>query len=122
MAIQRTTPPTLKTTVFELEDLVKRCFAELRRTDSLGTAKIRRKGMTDSDYIEQTADTILNEDEVCKHIAKTVIGELYELEICRKIGPMFRMMDQLTRDFAYLDAAQAKETALLGLRIGPIDR
>jgi len=52
-----------------------------------------------------------------KHIALTIVGELHELEVIRKIGPMFRMIESLKEDFRIFDERGQEDYRIRNLRI-----
>lgn len=60
---------------------------------------------------------LINEDAFCDHVAKTVIGELHELEIIRKLAPMFRMFRSIERDMEFIENRQVAEQNIANLRI-----
>ena len=95
-------------TVFDLERLIKRCFEESEKSGDIKPA---------SGWGDRNSKVLVNSDAVAKHISMTIIGELFELEIVRKIAPMFRQFRSLERDLSYVEERQAADTALLGLRI-----
>lgn len=101
-----------KQTVYNLNKLVKRCLEESTRAGD-----IENTTRVENNPRPTTRLTIVNEDAVCDHIAKTIIGELHELEIVRKVAPIFRVVRSLQDDFAVIDSEEKFHTSLQGLRI-----
>jgi hypothetical protein len=112
-------------TVFDLPEIIVRCFAEAKKLGYI------------SDYLGATEELvvqgrqipvpiIVNQNDLAHHISRTIIGELYELEIIRRIVPIFRENRALTHDFLLFGDAfelfydkQIQEQKLSGLRIEP---
>lgn len=101
-------------TVFELESIIARCFEEAKKV-----GYIKNLQNTEYDYVE-------NQRELIHHISMTVIGELYEFEIIRRIAPIFRENRALSADFLMFgDAFQLfydkviQEAKSRGIRIHP---
>lgn len=111
-----------KQTVFDLENLIIRCLDEAEKVGYIKKYETAAApGVEVSEHaVGYQLKAIVNEIELCKHIAKTIIGELYEFEVIRQISPMFRQLRKLEGDFAYFDSRQSEETAMLGKRIGEI--
>lgn len=96
-----------KTMCLDLDKLIARCFDECEQVGYLLKSGTKR--------------VIVNQEELVKHIQKTIIGELFELEICRRLAPIFREAERLSRDFSYLEARDAQEKMMLSMRIGQAD-
>lgn len=99
-------------TVQDLEQLITRCFKELEESKD-----IKKEKIYDDPKVTDTRTVIVNEENVARHISMTIIGELQELEVVRKLAPWFRQMRSLERDMEYIEMRQAAATSLLGLRI-----
>lgn len=105
-----------KQTVLDLSRMIERCLKELlkaRRLLNQGSYKL------DEDMMQRLylmVEERLDYETVCQHISKTIIGELYELEMVNKLAPMFRMIPQLQADFKLLDDRYAQEQKLQTLR------
>jgi len=97
-----------KQTIYQLEKLIERCLNESERAGDLAvanpTAKVKHR-------------ILINEDNVIRHISMTIIGELHELEIIRKMGPMFRQFRSVERDFFFLEDQQKGFEGLQALKI-----
>jgi hypothetical protein len=98
-------------TIYNLQELIDRCFEEARKAGYLKIEILEHAGTGPQIVVDQY--------KLTHHIALTIIGELYELEIIRKIGPMFRMFRQIETDFQNLDHAQALDFRLRNLRRTP---
>jgi len=110
-------------TVFDLEQIIKRCFEESTKA---GDIQVLDEHNTEIATFEVPAledrtniTLLVNIDNVAIHISRTIIGELYELEVVRKLAPFFRQFRSMERDLMYLEERQAADTAMLGLRITP---
>jgi len=97
-------------TVYDLENIIERCFEECVKSEY-----IQKQITAERDEIA----VIVNRDEVVKHISKTIIGELHELEVIRRISPIFREFRRLEKDFQHFDDLQKLEGDLQTLRIHP---
>jgi len=105
-------------TMLDLEKIVERCLRESLEagrflSNSQYTNEIDQAAFHKS--LEQSIDFMV----VSQHIAKSVIGELYEFEIIRKLAPIFRMIPQLKGDFEYIDDRFKQEEKLRSLRKEP---
>lgn len=90
-------------TVYQLEQIVKRALEECVQA---GT--IRKEVVEDNHF---------NIDAAASHISQTIIGELHELEIIRRLAPIFREIPRLVKDFQLIDAEQATESHRAALKI-----
>jgi hypothetical protein len=90
-------------TIYELKDIIKRCLNECEQAGYIAT--VNKK-------------IIVDEDMVAEHISKTIIGELLELEILRKLSPIFRTLDSIKVNMKFLDEKQAIDAGISNLRIG----
>ena len=97
-------------TAYELQSLVERCFDEVERAGFI------KKVPPGAEFQHMV---VVNRQEVINHIANTIIGELYELEMIRRMAPMFREVSRLAHDFELLDEREQKRIDLSGLRIAP---
>lgn len=88
-----------KATIYQLRKVITKAFEEAEQAGLTQGAGIVKK------------------PELIEHITRTVIGELYELEVLRKIGPIFRMFKELVEDFKYLDDQQAAESKRLSTTV-----
>lgn len=100
-------------TQFDLEEIVKRCFAEC-----VDAKCIEIEGQTDKHAMGSTAKIIINEDQVASHISKTIIGELLEFEIIRRMTAVSREAPRIDRDLEYITSMERIHNEKLGIRIG----
>ena len=105
------TNPPPQSTIYDMEKIIKRCFEEAREAGYL-------KPILSSDDSLAERDVIVNEIELAKHISMTLIGELVEFELIRRISPIFRAVEGIRTQFSYLDGRQAMEADVQNLRIG----
>ena len=89
-------------TVFEMKDIIERCLVECQ----------------EAGYITKDGRIMVNTDAICDHISKTLIGELMEFEVLRKLAPMFRQLRSIEKDMGYLDDKAATASSYHSLRIG----
>lgn len=105
----------LQITTYELQDLVRRCLDELEQAEA-----IKKERYQLASHLEVHDRLVITDrEQVIQHIANTIIGELYELEMIRKIAPIVREVRRLTDDFNMLDDRETKRINLAGLRIAP---
>jgi len=113
-------------TVWNLRELVERCLDEARKSGfiivSQGTpvSEIPRDVKVEGkmqEFIQ--AQVIADERKLAEHIALTIIGELRELEVLRKVAPMFRAFRQIENDLNELDVVAVEEFKLRNLRRVP---
>lgn len=90
-------------TVYQLEQIVKKALEECVQAGS-----IRKEVVEDNHF---------NMDAVANHISQTVIGELHELEIIRRLAPIFREIPRLVRDFEHVDTEQTADSRRGSLKI-----
>lgn len=108
-------------TIYEMKDIIKRCFEECEKAGHIKKAK-RAQGShgenrtVDVKFEEETI--LVNPEEVASHISKTLIGELMEFEILRRMGPAFRSMRSVENDLEFLFRKQQQEISVGNLRIG----
>ena len=86
-----------RVTIFQLQELVERAIQEC----------------VEADYIHGEVNAI----ESAKHISKTVIGELVELEVLRKIQAISRTQKEVSKDLEFLDSVVIEEHKKINLRI-----
>lgn len=110
-------------TTYELQDVIRRCLDELEEAEAI---KKLSKGETDIANFEisslasmESILVIADREQIIQHISNTIIGELYELEMIRKMAPIFREVGRLVDDFGMLDEREQKRINLAGLRIAP---
>ena len=107
-------------TAFDIKDLIKRCFDELEQSKNITKMQLKLTAVggiqTEETNIEHRV--LLNEDIVADHIAKTLIGELLEFEILRRLGPAYRSINSVENDLNFLFRKEQQEKGLSGLRIG----
>lgn len=117
---------TDRKTVFDLEPIIRRCFEEAKKMGYINDKKLTAsaEGIEVKEGI--SFPQIVNQDELVHHIALTVVGELYEFEIIRRIAPIFRENRALSADFQMFgDAFQLfydktiADSKLRGIRIHP---
>ena len=113
---------TDRKTIFDLEPIIKRCLEESKKMGYIKDQVVIDPGL----FAQATIQYLANQDELVHHIALTIIGELYEFEIIRRISPLFRENRALSADFlAFGDAFQLfydkviADAKLRGLRIHP---
>jgi len=85
-------PVQLKTQM-DMNVIIERCFEELVKA---GVAKV-------SD-VPKGSIIILDKPAAALHIQKTLIGELLEFEMIRRISPIFREFPRLESDLLYIKA------------------
>ena len=110
-------------TTYELQDLVRRCLDELEQAQAIKKLDEQETRVATFE-VESLKDmesvlVITDREQIIQHISNTIIGELYELEIIRKMAPIFREVRRLTDDFNMLDDREQKRINLAGLRIAP---
>lgn len=105
-------------TTYELQDLIRRCLDELEQAQAIEKRPIPEKGQGLIPIMKESL-VIQDREQIIQHIANTIIGELYELEMIRKMAPIFREVRRLTDDFNMLDDRETKRVNLAGLRIAP---
>ena len=100
-------PPT--STIYNLRELIQRCFDEGKKAGFL------------LEYNAADGPRVILQDEfkLTQHIALTIVGEMKELEIVRKVGPMFRMFRELEGNFKELDDAATADFKLRNMRVAP---
>lgn len=96
-------------TIYELKELIERCFDECKKAGHIQEVVDR-----DGDI----AVAIINSDAIADHISKTIIGELMEFEILRKLSPMFRTFRSIEDQMKILDDKAAFQAQLPALRVG----
>lgn len=108
-------------TIYELQALVHRCFEEAEKAGFIKAYQTAAPpGVEVSEHaVGYTLKAITNKDELVKHISRTIVGELYELELIRRIAPIFREVKRLTSDFEFLDVKEQERINISGLRIAP---
>lgn len=111
-------PQIDRPTFHELELVIERCFEEAEKVKYIEKRIIA--GRPNEEPEEKEVLAIVNSMELIKHISKTIIGELYEFEISRKLGPFFRMLRSLESDCKYIEGKHAQEYSDLGRRIGEL--
>lgn len=89
-------------TVYQLNEIVEKALKECRE------AKLIRPDFEGGIVISQ---------EAAEHISKSVIGELHELEIIRRLAPIFREIPRLVKDFQLVDAEQTTDSHRAALKI-----
>lgn len=67
--------------------------------------------------VEDSIFAFASRADAIKHIAFTIQGELFELELCRRLSPIFRGVARLAKDFQYLDDRGRVIKQLASLRI-----
>lgn len=105
-------------TVYELREIIQRCLKECEDA----------KYIQEVGYMSESSDgeikhsgpmkIIINSDQIADHISKTIIGELLEFEVLRKLSPMFRQLRSIEKNMEFLDDKHAKDSAMQSLRIG----
>lgn len=113
-------------TIYEMKELVERCFKEC---EEAGHIQVKNRASTDISDVEKMHKTlevyfvkervIVNVSEIADHISKTIIGELLEFEILRKLSPLFRSLRSIENQMKFLDDKQAFQANLPGIRLGP---
>jgi hypothetical protein len=104
---------TLKTQ-FDMKELIERCFRECEES---GHIKVTKKDGP-ATALGSEVRTIVNLIGICDHIYKTLMGELLEFEIIRKLGPTYRTFRSIERDLERIETRSAIEANIPSLRIG----
>ena len=96
--------PVERKTVLDLEEIVKRTLNEC----------------VEAKMISAEGDGLLyvQTEKVAKHIALSIIGELHELEVLRKIGPVIRAINSIIRDFEFFDEVERNYQKVMAAKIG----
>ncbi len=97
-------------TIYEMKAIINRCFEECK--DAGHTISYDTVGP------HGVITVLINQDAIADHISKTLIGELLELEILRKLSPLFRQFRSIEKDLQFLDEQAARESGFQSLRIG----
>jgi len=105
-------------TIYNLEGIVERCLAEAEEAGYLKRIAFHRTTGEETSVVPG----IVNRLELVKHISKTIIGELHEFEVIRRISPVFREFKRLAEDFAFFDEQQAEYQRLLATRVEPVQQ
>lgn len=117
MTIQGVEPggalPETRKTIYDLEKIVERCFEEAIKAEYIAksTGNSAEFKLSVTDYI------IKNRQDLIRHISHTIVGELYELEIIRKLQPFARALPQILEDFRFLDSSMNAESRKMSLRM-----
>lgn len=96
--------PSERKTVLDLEEIVGRALSECVEAKMISA--------------EDEGALYLETPKVAKHIAMTIIGELHELEVLRKIGPVIRAVSSLIKDFEFFDEVERNYQKLMATRVG----
>lgn len=108
-------------TQFEMKEIIERCFEECERAGQIKRLSKQEQYIAEfetnryDDIFEHPI--IVNLDGVCDHISKTLIGELLEFEILRKLGPVIRQQRSIERDIEILEKKHMEVMGLQELRI-----
>jgi hypothetical protein len=112
-------------TIFNLDEIIARCIKEAKTMGYIDDKATCIVG----EGIEEKAPVpplLVNEHDFIKHLSRTIIGELYEFEIIRRITPIFRENRALTHDFLLFGEAfelfydkQIQDLQLHGMRFEP---
>jgi hypothetical protein len=109
-------------TVYDLQSIIERCFEEGKKMGYIKTRDIINAPEAENERLTIVA----NQFDFVKHIALTIVGELYEFEIIRRISPIFRENKALTMDFLAFGSAfeffydkAIQDAQLHGFRIEP---
>lgn len=103
-------------TIYDMKDIIKRCFEECEKAGHI--SKLEEMKNVKTGESEGTFFLVKNAEEVASHISKTLIGELLEFEILRRLGPAFRSMRNVENDLDFLFRKQLQEASVGNLRIG----
>jgi hypothetical protein len=97
---------TDRKTIQDLERIIERCLNESEQAGDIKT-------------LPKLGDhkVLVNRDEVIRHISKTIIGELFEFEIIRKLAPTFRQFRSLERDLFYIEERESAASEMNKLRV-----
>ncbi len=107
-------PGDPRKTVFDLQELIQRCFNEAKEA---GLIKKAAREFYDDAQLPIGQTLIINERDLVKHIALTIVGELHEFEVIRRIAPLFREVNRLQSDFRYFEEREAADQQMRSLRI-----
>lgn len=108
---EQETKQNAPSTVFQLEKLIERCFDEAQKA---GYIKIYLNAPIEVDNIP----VIIDKPKLIKHISMTIIGELFEFEVVRKLGPFLKMLKELSKDCEFLENQEKDYVKKQTLRIG----
>lgn len=97
-------------TQYELRDLVRRCFEECKKNKAIT--------LVSPGLLGKEVEALTDKNAVIEHIAKTIIGELFELEILRKLGPTIRQQKSIEADMEFLEKRADEEWRRQNLRVG----
>jgi len=115
--IRQPWPPAGCCTQYTLEPVIRRALAECLKAKFI-SAELTFTNLTEPGEIHvRSARVVIDERQVAAHISATVIGELYELEMVRKLGPLCRALNQLLGDFHMLDEVAADFSRVQTMRI-----
>lgn len=108
-------------TIYELKELIERCFDECENAGHIKEIKVEERVEEEGEkpVVLNPRKVIINSDAIADHISKTIIGELMEFEILRKLSPMFRTFRSIEDQMKILDDKAAFQAQLPALRVGP---
>jgi hypothetical protein len=101
-------------TIYELKEIIERCFKECEEAGFIRFIGFHHEGKEFPPTF-----VLVNPGGVADHISKTIIGELMEFEVLRKLAPMFRTFRSIEANMKYLDDKQTFQSQLPGIRIEP---
>lgn len=94
-------------TQFDMGGIIERCYKEAIET---GIAEEGKEGVL----------LILDRSAFALHLQKTLIGELLEFEIIRRLSPIFREIPRLDSDLNLIHRKLEEHNRLIsGGRVGP---
>lgn len=100
-------------TIYDLEKIIERCFDEGIKAEyvSKSTGSSAEFKLSITDYI------IKNRQGLITHISHTIIGELHELDLIRKLQPFARALPQILDDFSFLEDRMNSQSRKMSLRM-----
>ena len=96
--------PSERKTVLDLEEIVKRTLNECVEAKMISA--------------EDEGALYMETAKIAKHISLSIIGELHELEVLRKIGPVIRAINSIIRDFDFFDEVERNYQKAMAAKIG----
>ena len=98
---------------FDIPSIIARCFDECKEAGYIESVVAVKAG------VHSDVDSIVNPTAIAEHISKTLIGELLEFEIMRRLAPIYREDERIKRDLQLIEAEHVRHANLAGLRIDP---
>lgn len=109
----------VKKTQFEMEEIATRCLEEAVQAGYIIVYNMDVKIAGKSLGEPFKKKVIINEAELVKHICKTIIGELLEFDLIRRIAPIYREEKRIEKDLDFIAGKHMAEASFASLRIHP---